>query len=114
MPKKDDGKEGEYYAYLDEGVGVKLPGLGTLFQQGVPHEIPALFIEDVKKSPMFAKTDKDKKLSPADCVKLQKAEMKKATEVRDAWRKDRVAGKTGKPANAPPADVPTLGVKKDE
>ena len=115
MPKKENGKEGVYYVYLDVGIGVKLHGLDTHFKQGEPHKIPELFIEDAENNPLFAKVkDGEKKLTPTECKALRKTEMEKKTEARDAWRKERAAGKTGKPINAPPADVPTLGVKQDE
>jgi len=115
MPKKSEEKGGDYYAYLDEGCAVEFLDLGIKFKQGEPHKIPALYIEDIDKDPNYGKcADGEKKLTATECQALRKKEMAKAKTARDTWRKNRASGKARTLANAPPADVPTLGVKQDE
>jgi len=100
MNKKKEGT-GDLYAYLDEGCGVKLAGIH--FTQGEPHKIPEHYREDVESHPLFANVKGDKKLTPSECATLRKAELKKATARRDAWRAEYKKDKKvpGAPVNAP-------------
>jgi len=103
MNKTDTKAETAYFANLD--IGAPLKKAGIVFPQGEPKAVPLIWVEDFEKDPNFAKVEATKKLIPSECEKLRTKELKKATERRDKWRKERAAGKRAV-TNAPPAPEP--------
>ena len=112
MTEKDTGTKGKHFVNLD--IGAPLKKAGITFPQGEPKAVPEMWVEDFERDPNFASVDApSKKHTPGECENRRTAEMKTATARRDAWRRERKAGKkTPAVPNAPPEPTVKKEVSK--